>query len=868
MPTRIHVTTESLQLSAATWDAASTIVQQGSSNWYSASGAALNAANNFTQTNFLPLSGGTITGDLTITNNLSVQGSTTFIDTNVAVTSAMYIDTNSSETALRITQRGSGDVIRVEDDTHPDQTPFIVTSAGNVGIGTANPNRTLTVVGDVSAIGVSRFVKSNPVTDFSNIVEISRGNTFVIGFRDDGVVTANTFAVTQAGNSIMDSSGVGIQSTARFGFSSGTFAGTTDTDLRRDAADTLAQRRTTNPQEFRLYGTHTTGTPISSEYMYLRALSASSFVIGTSATGGLNARNFEIMKPEGAGASGAVGRRIVVTPGGAVGIGTVTGDQTSHGIWVNPAAGQTSITHGGQILVNTSSVMFNSNTRIFNNNAFTFGISQNNTTPMIRGTGVGTSTPGVQVRLSDDTNFAPLSAGGLAIDLTTSFPITGDASTGFITAISGHNFLSGDRVIFFELVGGSGLNGGFGGYFQPPPPTYFVRDLSGSRDFRISATLNGSPVSLTTNISAGSFISNLNPTVNLRAVDSANHSWLVLQPKGNGGIIAGPRPDGTTVGGNTRGRNAVDLQMVRSTAGQVTNGEYATTVGGAFNACNGRYSVVGGVSNTVTSDYNTAFGGNNLVNNSTGGTIFGGEFNNVSGNYSTVVGGTRGVARRQSSVVYANGRFSFDGDAQQGRLVFRNKSTTNTPVQLFLDGGSLRFTVPSSLTVSALIHVAATSSGGEHTCQFLRECVVRNRSGTTELRGSVATIGTDTMEVSGCSLSIQADDTNDALSILFTGYTPVTSLSALATTDQISGTNHGFQNNDDIVFTGLQSGAGITANTTTYWVTSAQPDTFYVSLTRGGTTPVNITTNYTAMTATRLMRVVGYADFVELGHGT
>jgi hypothetical protein len=308
--------------------------------------------------------------------------------------------------------------------------------------------------------------------------------------------------------------------------------------------------------------------------------------------------------------------------------------------------------------------------------------------------------------------------------------------------------------------------------------------------------------------------------------------------------------------------------MVRSTAGQVTNGEYATTVGGAFNACNGRYSVVGGVSNTVTSDYNTAFGGNNLVNNSTGGTIFGGEFNNVSGNYSTVVGGTRGVARRQSSVVYANGRFSFDGDAQQGRLVFRNKSTTNTPVQLFLDGGSLRFTVPSSLTVSALIHVAATSSGGEHTCQFLRECVVRNRSGTTELRGSVATIGTDTMEVSGCSLSIQADDTNDALSILFTGYTPVTSLSALATTDQISGTNHGFQNNDDIVFTGLQSGAGITANTTTYWVTSAQPDTFYVSLTRGGTTPVNITTNYTAMTATRLMRVVGYADFVELGHGT
>jgi hypothetical protein len=111
------------------------------------------ATTSYVNSNFFPLSGGTITGDLTITNNLYVQGSTTYIDTNVVVTSAMYIDTNSSETALRITQRGSGDVIRVEDDAHPDQTPFIVTSAGNVGIGTANPNSVLTVVGNISATG-------------------------------------------------------------------------------------------------------------------------------------------------------------------------------------------------------------------------------------------------------------------------------------------------------------------------------------------------------------------------------------------------------------------------------------------------------------------------------------------------------------------------------------------------------------------------------------------------------------------------------------------------------------------------------------------------------------------------------------------
>ena len=101
----------------------------------------------YVNNNFVPLSGGSITG------NLSVQGNLTYIDTSVAVTSAMYIDTNSSETALRITQKGSGDVIRVEDSDNPDSSPFIVNSDGLAGFGTALPNEKLTVVGNVSATG-------------------------------------------------------------------------------------------------------------------------------------------------------------------------------------------------------------------------------------------------------------------------------------------------------------------------------------------------------------------------------------------------------------------------------------------------------------------------------------------------------------------------------------------------------------------------------------------------------------------------------------------------------------------------------------------------------------------------------------------
>ena len=110
-----------------------------------ASANAITSANSYANSNFIPLSGGTIAG------SLSVLGALTYIDTNVAVTSAMYIDTSSSETALRVTQSGTGDAIRVEDSANPDTTPFIVKSDGLVGIGTASPSEQLTVNGNVAA---------------------------------------------------------------------------------------------------------------------------------------------------------------------------------------------------------------------------------------------------------------------------------------------------------------------------------------------------------------------------------------------------------------------------------------------------------------------------------------------------------------------------------------------------------------------------------------------------------------------------------------------------------------------------------------------------------------------------------------------
>jgi hypothetical protein len=85
---------------------------------------------------------------LTVVGNISATGSITTSDVGV-------IDTSSSQDALRITQRGPGLALRVEDEANVDSTPFVITSGGDVGIGIATPNSKLTVVGNTSATGVA-----------------------------------------------------------------------------------------------------------------------------------------------------------------------------------------------------------------------------------------------------------------------------------------------------------------------------------------------------------------------------------------------------------------------------------------------------------------------------------------------------------------------------------------------------------------------------------------------------------------------------------------------------------------------------------------------------------------------------------------
>lgn len=59
--------------------------------------------------------------------------------TNLTVTGSQVIAVNTSTDALRITQTGSGNAIKIEDSNNPDSTPFVINNSGVVGIGLTNP---------------------------------------------------------------------------------------------------------------------------------------------------------------------------------------------------------------------------------------------------------------------------------------------------------------------------------------------------------------------------------------------------------------------------------------------------------------------------------------------------------------------------------------------------------------------------------------------------------------------------------------------------------------------------------------------------------------------------------------------------------
>jgi len=100
-----------------------------------------------------------------------------------------------------------------------------------------------------------------------------------------------------------------------------------------------------------------------------------------------------------------------------------------------------------------------------------------------------------------------------------------------------------------------------------------------------------------------------------------------------------------TLGGDTRGAIANDLQRSRSARTQVASGDYATITGGYKNTASGKASFIGGGSENVASANGSAIAGGSVNTASGGGSVIsGGSTNTASGSNAAVAGGNTVVA--------------------------------------------------------------------------------------------------------------------------------------------------------------------------------------------------------------------------------
>jgi len=151
-------------------------------------------------------------------------------------------------------------------------------------------------------------------------------------------------------------------------------------------------------------------------------------------------------------------------------------------------------------------------------------------------------------------------------------------------------------------------------------------------------------------------------SVNLGVGDSTPQSVSVIRatetnlgiaivPNGTGAIMASV-PDGTGVGGNSRGQYAVDLQKSRNLAAEIASGVGSVISGGQENKSSNFWTTVGGgVRNYATETASTIAGGSSNNATSLYSTISGGQSNTVStGTHATVVGGYQNSATGQYSI--------------------------------------------------------------------------------------------------------------------------------------------------------------------------------------------------------------------------
>jgi hypothetical protein len=245
------------------------------------------------------------------------------------------------------------------------------------------------------------------------------------------------------------------------------------------------------------------------------------------------------------------------------------------------------------------------------------------------------------------------------------------------------------------------------------------------------------------------------PTLSFSGVSEIgllSNGALYLQPAGTGALQA-QATTSTATGGNARGANAVDFQMVRDTAARVASGSQAFIGAGRRNTASGEDSFVGGgFQNTASSSQAAVVNG--ARNNASGGTSFIGSGNDNTANltYGTVVGGQSNTASGYFGFV-GNG---FTNSTTSSSSVTTQSATMNGTTAVTLSGSNANIKVGQLITgtyitfpttyVAAISGTSLTlstvaSGSGTSTLSFFTPHGVVVGGGNNQATGSYSFIG-------------------------------------------------------------------------------------------------------------------------------
>lgn len=118
---------------------------------------------------------------------------------------------------------------------------------------------------------------------------------------------------------------------------------------------------------------------------------------------------------------------------------------------------------------------------------------------------------------------------------------------------------------------------------------------------------------------------------------------------------------------------------------------------------------------------------------------------------------------------------SANNKVTNNKILYRS-TTDATVTELTTDGAAgsgttNRIVVPLNTTMSVVVNICIKQSGSVNSKQMLRQFLIVNNGGTTQIEGTVTTLGTDvgSAALTTVSTTITANDTDDAVKIEVTG---------------------------------------------------------------------------------------------------